>query len=131
MPNPSISFKWSGQALKDIERNTLLGIFDLAQDIRTQARLNAPYLTGALSNSIRVEEDGFVVYIKAGGTVAQSTRGPKRIDYAQKLMLEHPEMKTSTVGEASGFANETSFFRTFKSVAGMTPREWMQSQTES
>jgi hypothetical protein len=84
MPNPSISFKWSGQALKDIERNTLLGIFDLAQDIRTQARLNAPYLTGALSNSIRVEEDGFVVYIKAGGTVAQSTRGPKRIDYAQK-----------------------------------------------
>ena len=44
MPNPSISFKWSGQALKDIERNTLLGMFDMAQDIRTQARLNAPLL---------------------------------------------------------------------------------------
>jgi AraC-like DNA-binding protein len=27
----------------------------------------------------------------------------------------------------SGFANETSFFRTFKAIVGMTPSEWKSS----
>ncbi len=36
-------------------------------------------------------------------------------------------MKTSVVATESGFNTEASFFRNFKAVTGMTPREWIES----
>lgn len=47
-----------------------------------------------------------------------------RVDYAKQLLHQHPDKKINTVGQESGFANETSFFRTFKAITGMTPNEW-------
>ena len=47
-----------------------------------------------------------------------------RIDYACRLMKEHPEMVISEIGDEAGFASEQSFFRTFKAVKGLTPQEW-------
>ncbi|MBQ3753432.1 MAG: helix-turn-helix domain-containing protein [Prevotella sp.] len=47
-----------------------------------------------------------------------------RIDYAKQLLRKHPDKKISEVWAASGFANETSFFRNFKALTGMTPNEW-------
>lgn len=51
-----------------------------------------------------------------------------RIGQAQKLMHSRPDMKLITVSEASGFAGERTFFRTFKLHTGMTPKEWMEQQ---
>ena len=51
-----------------------------------------------------------------------------RVDYAKQQLRDHPDKKISEVYLASGFANETTFFRTFKSFCGMTPREWMAGQ---
>ncbi|MBR1803574.1 MAG: helix-turn-helix domain-containing protein [Muribaculaceae bacterium] len=48
-----------------------------------------------------------------------------RIGYAQQLLDDKPDMKVSAVALESGFANETSFFRTFKAHTGMTPKEWL------
>ena len=47
-----------------------------------------------------------------------------RVEYAKQLLRQHPNKKISEVWAASGFANETSFFRTFKAQTGMTPNEW-------
>ena len=49
-----------------------------------------------------------------------------RIDYAKGLMRRQPDIKVSKVWMASGFSTETSFFRTFKAVTGMTPNEFRQ-----
>ena len=54
-----------------------------------------------------------------------------RIDYAKKLLREHPEKKMSAVATESGFTTESHFFRTFKAVAGMTPNEWRAQQNQS
>ena len=51
-----------------------------------------------------------------------------RIDYAKQLMRQQPDMKISEVFLSSGFANETTFFRIFKAVTGMTPNEWKASR---
>ncbi len=51
-----------------------------------------------------------------------------RIDYAKQLMSNHPDMKISEVFLSSGFANETTFFRIFKTATGMTPNEWKASR---
>lgn len=47
-----------------------------------------------------------------------------RIGYAQQLMTEQPDKKMSAVATESGFSGQSSFFRAFKSVTGMTPTEW-------
>lgn len=47
-----------------------------------------------------------------------------RVAYAQQLMLDQPEKKISAVASDSGFSGESSFFRAFKAVTGMTPTEW-------
>ena len=52
-----------------------------------------------------------------------------RVDYAKRLLLEQPDKKLIHVAIESGFTNETSFFRTFKSYTGMTPREWVTQQS--
>ena len=49
-----------------------------------------------------------------------------RVEHAKKLIRKDPEKKLSTVSSESGFANEQSFFRTFKLFTGKTPKEWIQ-----
>lgn len=48
-----------------------------------------------------------------------------RIDYAKQLLRENPERKMAALCTEVGFSNETSFFRTFKALTGMTPGEWI------
>ena len=47
-----------------------------------------------------------------------------RIEYAKQLIINHPRKKINEVWSESGFSNETTFFRTFKTMTGMTPSEW-------
>ena len=51
-----------------------------------------------------------------------------RVDYVKNLLTDHPDKKIQEVYLAAGFASETSFFRTFKQITGMTPREWISEQ---
>lgn len=85
----SVSFKFSNQALATMETRIKEGMFKMGYDMAKKARRNAPVLTGALRNSIRVETDGNIVYVKAGGNV-----GGHRIDYALKREYsnrKHPD----------------------------------------
>ena len=52
-----------------------------------------------------------------------------RVEYAKLLLVQYPEKKISTIIQEAGFSNETSFFRTFKAIAGMTPNEWKNSNS--
>ena len=46
-----------------------------------------------------------------------------RVEHAKQL-LGQPDTRASEVWMESGFGNETTFFRTFKAIVGMTPSEW-------
>ena len=52
-----------------------------------------------------------------------------RIEYAKQLILRKPGIKMTQVAIESGFSNETTFFRTFKTIVGMTPSEWASQKT--
>lgn len=52
-----------------------------------------------------------------------------RIEYAKQLMLRKPGIKMTQVAIESGFSNETTFFRTFKTIVGMPPSEWASQKT--
>ena len=51
-----------------------------------------------------------------------------RINYAKHVLRQRPDKKIADVYIESGFANEISFYRTFKSVTGMTPKEWLNQK---
>lgn len=73
----SVKVKWNSSSINLMEQRAVQGLFRMGTDLANQARRNAPYKTGALSNSIRVIPNGAVVEVIAGGKV-----GDKRIDYA-------------------------------------------------
>ena len=52
-----------------------------------------------------------------------------RVAYSQELMRNKPEIKIAEVWMAAGFSSESTFFRIFKSVTGMTPIAWRRDNT--
>ena len=51
-----------------------------------------------------------------------------RINYAKQLLLQYPDIQIFEVYFKAGFSSERSFFRIFKTITGMTTREWLMSQ---
>jgi AraC family transcriptional regulator len=50
----------------------------------------------------------------------------RRVDAAKSLML-HSGMRLSEIALGCGFADQTSFNRAFKKIAGITPGDWRRS----
>ncbi|MCR4995152.1 MAG: helix-turn-helix domain-containing protein [Bacteroidales bacterium] len=48
-----------------------------------------------------------------------------RVRHAQQLLRQNPEMKIYSIYNESGFTSESTFFRCFKSVTGLSPKEWV------
>ena len=73
-----VDLKWDDKAISLTNKRAVQGLFRMGFDIAAQARRNAPYLTGALRSTIRVQEtSGNTVGVIAGGTY-----GGKKVDYA-------------------------------------------------
>ena len=51
-----------------------------------------------------------------------------RLDYAVRLMNEHPEMSVEQVCQSSGFSNADTFTRNFRAKFGMTPTAYRVSK---
>ena len=75
-----------------MNQSAIKGLFKLGFDIASQARRNAPYVTGALRNTIRVQEttDKYTLEVVAGGTYAGY-----KVDYAL-LREEGPNRNPDT-----------------------------------
>lgn len=73
----SITLNFNQNAINGITNKMTKALLRMGYDIANQARRNSPYRTGALRNSIRVEENDGVVEVIAGGKM-----GGKDIRYA-------------------------------------------------
>lgn len=93
--------------------NSNLKVSDVAARLNTNSRY--------VSECIRRSE----------GTTFSGYVNRYRIGYAQRLMLNGPKKKVSTFYLEAGFANESTFFRTFKAVVGTTPKEWMEREHDT
>lgn len=91
------------------------------QRLYLNSDLNLAYLANELGLNRNYVSD--CINTQTGGSFTQYVTN-YRIDHAKRLLRENPDMKISDLWMSCGFTNEASFFRTFKSVTGMTPREW-------
>ncbi len=54
-----------------------------------------------------------------------------RLDYACRLMVEHPTKAFVEVGEASGYQRTTTFYHDFKARFGMAPAEYRKLKVKN
>ncbi len=52
-----------------------------------------------------------------------------RVALAQQLLSKQPDIKLTEVWTRAGFASESSFYRIFKSITGVTPSEWKNTNS--
>lgn len=81
------------------------------QDVAVRLGTNSTYISECINNG---RGQSFSQFVNA-----------YRVRHAQKLLSLQPDKKTAQVANESGFSTEASFFRNFKVVTGMTPREWL------
>lgn len=62
----------------------------------------------------------------AGGISFNELVNQLRIEHATHLLTEQPELSIQEVYLKSGYTSESSFYRNFKHVKGMTPNQWRQ-----
>lgn len=88
----SVTIKWDSSVLNLMNTKAVNGLVRLGFDIAAQARRNAPYVTGALRNTIRVQDTSEnTVEVIAGGTY-----GGKKVDYAW-IREQGPNRNPATV----------------------------------
>lgn len=51
----------------------------------------------------------------------------KRVEYAKELLRENPDMSSDELFARSGFNSSASFYRNFKQLTGMSPRQFVNS----
>ena len=106
----------------------------LMQRIETLMEEQRPYLNsdlkmGDVASQLGVHQNEVSASINnnKGCSFSQFING-YRVAYAQQLLRNHPEKKMTQIGMESGFANDTTFYRVFKSTTGLTPTEWLSKQ---
>ncbi len=50
-----------------------------------------------------------------------------RIEEAKRIILEHPEYSFETVANACGYSGQATFSRAFKTLMGISPKDWASS----
>jgi YesN/AraC family two-component response regulator len=92
--------------------------------------LNSDLTASGLANELGTHRNNIsaCVNLIKGCNFTQYVNG-YRIEYAKQLMLKYPDQKANAIGIDSGFANDTSFFRTFRALTGQTPGDWKRQQS--
>lgn len=120
----------------DSQASATLSDEELLQRICQFLEQDQHYLQGhlrlsdvATSLNISVSTVTNVLARQRGTTFAQLI-GEYRVQHAQQLLRQQPDMKIAIVSSQAGFTSETTFFRTFKAVTGLSPREWLSQSGE-
>ena len=83
-------------------------------DVAAQLATNKTYIS-AVVNSV-------------SGTNFTDLINGYRVEYAKKIMKEHPQMRHEDIADAAGFSSRTAFLRVFKKHTGLSPTEWKEGR---
>lgn len=96
----TVRLDWNDKELSLINKKAVKGLFKMGFDIASRARANAPYVTGALRNTIRVQEQNeSQLEVIAGGRYAGY-----KVNYAWKREIG-PNRNPATVHYMQNAAN--------------------------
>ena len=81
-------------------------------DVASRIGTNTKYISSCIS-------------AEAGCSFVEFVNG-YRLRAARQMLLQEPDLRMDEISEAVGFANESTFYRNFKSVEGCTPQQWLK-----
>lgn len=88
-----VDFEWNKVKIKGYEQKFIQGLISMGFAIRSKAIAKAPYVTGALRNSIRVDHtqafDNGIVEVIAGGTSAPMDSRDKRLSFKGERFVDY------------------------------------------
>jgi AraC-like DNA-binding protein len=102
--------RWLGERISNLMEEEQvylqhdLRIIDLAYRLNT----NRTYIQRAI---LEIRKCSFSEYINQ-----------LRIDYADRLLEEHPEYAITEIAERSGYTSLSTFYRNYRSIRGRTPK---------
>ena len=97
---------------KQLYRQPSLKIVDLVDRLGS----NRSYVFQAINREMGISFNEYVNRLRA--------------DHAEKEIREHPDKTLYMIGEQSGFASSSSFYRNFKQFKGIAPKEFQQQVKE-
>ena len=124
---------------KALTNNVEPSLLNMSEDFERFQRMDKEvtekhlYLDGDIDRKMLmsiagVDKNRFAVMIRQfTGTNFSGYINAKRMEYAKQLIAEHPEYTMKMVAEKCGFNSQSTFFRVFKSVYGITPIELSQT----
>lgn len=86
-------------------------------DLAAKLNMNRSYVSDCINS-------------QTGCSLTQYING-YRIEHAKKMLRSNPDIKMTQLYLAVGFSTEQTFYRAFKAVTGMTPKEWIARQQTS
>ena len=86
--------------------------------------LKSDLTTSDIANELGLHRNQVSACINSQGQSFPNLVNSYRVEHAKELIRQHPEMKITSISMECGFANEVTFYRTFKTLTGMTPSEW-------
>ena len=117
----SVSLIPDSEASADLMEDRIYQVME-AQKLYQDSNLKVTDLAAALGTNRRSVSD--CINSQKGCTFTQFVN-IYRVEHAKRVMRQNPGKKVTDIYLESGFANEGSFFRTFKVITGMTPKEWL------
>ncbi|GHT09966.1 hypothetical protein FACS189426_09450 [Bacteroidia bacterium] len=103
------------QIIALLEKEELFRQADLSiSDVAFRLHTNRAYISRTLNQDLQTSFSDFV--------------NKYRVEYAKKLLLsaEHSKASIISIAEAAGFSHLSSFYRVFKSIEGVSPKEWQK-----
>ncbi len=85
----NVTVRLNRAKLHSMQTQFMARTIKMANDIATQARANAPVLTGNLQSSIRVEEGKNIIMVKAGGGWSWNVPYAKFQEYNNKTKAHY------------------------------------------
>ena len=118
------SESFAGGDPDDLER------FKLMDQVVTEQKLflNADINRRNLMRLAGVDKNRFALMMRnCANTNFAGYINSKRMEYALQLIKEHPDYTMKNIAETCGFSSQSTFFRVFKSIYGVTPTEFSQT----
>ena len=97
---------------KQLYLNSNLKVFDIAAELNVHPN----EVSAAINSGKNITFNQFV--------------NGYRVTYAQQLLRDHPDKKMVLVAYESGFANDRTFYRAFKTLTGLAPSEWILQEID-
>lgn len=94
---------------KEIFLKPNLSLYDIAETLKT----NRSYISEIINTGHNKSFSEFI--------------NEYRINYAKELITQNTGYSLDYIAEQAGFMSYTSFYRSFKQIAGLSPKQWINS----